>query len=242
MAVTYFNTACLRCEKQKIKTGKSKGFLSPYCRSCCSTIRWAKDKKPDLICKKCGKFFPFAQSGRKARVYCSRECRINQIEKICLICSKSFIVPASNANRYKQCSIKCSRSRGINSNCVKCGKEFRHSRTQNRSHCSIPCYRKSKGETSIEKKVRLNIEKLNLNFTQEFSVTKNRIYDFLIPSKNLLIECDGNYWHSLPTAIIADEKKNKTAKEFGYKLIRFSETEINTENFDKSFEEVLNRL
>jgi len=50
--------------------------------------------------------------------------------------------------------------------------------------------------------------------------------DIYIPSRRLIIECNGNYWHSLPERIKRDKKLENHAKENGYKLIWLWEDEI----------------
>ena len=66
-----------------------------------------------------------------------------------------------------------------------------------------------------------------------------RIYDYYIPSSNLLIELDGDFWHANPIKypkekllevqranILNDEYKTNLAKTSGYKIERFWETRI----------------
>ena len=48
----------------------------------------------------------------------------------------------------------------------------------------------------------------------------------LIFSDEETIECDGNYWHNLPDNKKRDLKKEMLLKAEGYKLYRFTETEI----------------
>lgn len=66
-------------------------------------------------------------------------------------------------------------------------------------------------------------------------------YDFYIPQSNTLIEIDGDFWHCNPNSkysipqypiqqknINRDQVKNKWALDNGYKILRFWETDINT--------------
>jgi very-short-patch-repair endonuclease len=48
-----------------------------------------------------------------------------------------------------------------------------------------------------------------------------RCFDYKIPNKNILIECDSTYWHSKPDRVEIDKLKNEIAKKHGYELIRF---------------------
>lgn len=54
---------------------------------------------------------------------------------------------------------------------------------------------------------------------RSFSV-EDRVYD--IRYKNILIESDGSYWHSLPDVIANDTYKTEIAKRNNYVLLRFS--------------------
>jgi very-short-patch-repair endonuclease len=85
--------------------------------------------------------------------------------------------------------------------------------------------------TKIELKVQNQLRSKGIEFICQKQI-KNRFYDIYIPSMNLLIECDGDYWHSLDRQKPIDELKNELAKFEGYKLIRLSESCINLKRFD----------
>jgi len=48
-----------------------------------------------------------------------------------------------------------------------------------------------------------------------------RCFDYKVPNKKILIECDSNYWHSLPESKENDKLKNEIAEKNGFKLIRY---------------------
>jgi very-short-patch-repair endonuclease len=50
--------------------------------------------------------------------------------------------------------------------------------------------------------------------------------DFFVPSKNLVIEVDGDYWHSRPGCKEFDEARDARVREGGYTVIRFRESAI----------------
>ena len=117
--------------------------------------------------------------------------------------------------------------------CKKCGKKFRYKKGSTIGRfCSVECYRKHSGKTSIEEIVENLLIELGLEYQSEFKVNRS-FYDFFLPKENVLIECDGKYWHSFPEAIKRDAKKDNLAKEKGYKLLRLSEKEILTTNIKK---------
>ena len=50
--------------------------------------------------------------------------------------------------------------------------------------------------------------------------------DILVPSMNLVIECDGNYWHKYPVGLERDHIRTKELIEKGFKVLRLWESEI----------------
>lgn len=74
MGIRYTNAECRDCGKIKPKALATRYFQSPYCRSCAIKYRWARDRKPPLICQKCGQRFPYNQSGSNPRFNLLIEC------------------------------------------------------------------------------------------------------------------------------------------------------------------------
>ena len=81
---------------------------------------------------------------------------------------------------------------------------------------------------------------LNIEYTHSFYIPSiKKIYDFHIPTHNILIEVDGDFWHCNPEVfpnptyktqeinLKNDQYKNQWALENGYKLLRFWEYDIN---------------
>lgn len=54
--------------------------------------------------------------------------------------------------------------------------------------------------------------------------------DIFIPSMNLIIECDGNYWHKYPTGREIDNIRTKELIEKGFKVLRVWESDIKKMN------------
>jgi very-short-patch-repair endonuclease len=126
--------------------------------------------------------------------------------------------------------------------CENCGKEFRHTPSTNPRFCCFACYRqaiaKRDGETSIEKKVRLFLQTLNIPFEQEYKMARYSL-DFFIPLLNLVIECDGTYWHRDAKR---DRAKNQYLKRHGFKVLRLSEDDINSGKSNNQIElHILNK-
>jgi very-short-patch-repair endonuclease len=96
----------------------------------------------------------------------------------------------------------------------------------------------SKLEDKMEEILKNNL----INYQKTFYAKSIKaFYDFFIPDTNIIIEVDGDFFHSNPkfypngpiykTQIqndLRDQEKNQWAKDNGYKLLRFWETDINT--------------
>lgn len=109
-------------------------------------------------------------------------------------------------------------------------------------------------ESSIEKKVRLYLESEGIPHIPEKFIEykgKWKSYDFIVTdglNYTFLIECDGNFWHD-PNGqhkiqkknIRNDKFKDKAAKHLGIPLLRFTETEINSD-FEKIKEKIHNEI
>jgi very-short-patch-repair endonuclease/predicted DNA-binding protein YlxM (UPF0122 family) len=110
-------------------------------------------------------------------------------------------------------------------------------------------------DTSIEVKIQNFLKQLNIEFFthQYMRITNGYQCDILIPSKNLVIECDGDFIHCNPKIYSADfvrfpngndkrrakdvwemdNKRTKELEEKGYRVIRLWENEIYAMNLNK---------
>lgn len=98
-------------------------------------------------------------------------------------------------------------------------------------------YKPSKLENTFSNILTL----LNINHSRSFYIKDIKaFYDFYLPDHNIIIEVDGDFWHTNPIKypdgptckcqiknLINDEKKNKWAVNNGYKMLRFWENDIN---------------
>ena len=125
--------------------------------------------------------------------------------------------------------------------CEFCEKEFKIKYIEQEEYfnkkrfCSQKCFgmfiykklRQYSKPTSIEKKVYKKLKELGILFEQQKLIGNKFYVDAYIPSLNLIIEADGDYWHSLPKVKNKDKYENIFLKRRGYNLIRLSEEEIN---------------
>lgn len=96
--------------------------------------------------------------------------------------------------------------------------------------------------SSIEIKIQNFLKQLGIEFFthQRMNIEHNYQCDIFIPSMNLVIECDGDYWHKYPTGKEIDKIRTSELIEKGFRVLRLWQNEINTLNL-KDFEEKLNQ-
>jgi very-short-patch-repair endonuclease len=78
-----------------------------------------------------------------------------------------------------------------------------------REKCAISRSKQSGRKSSIEILTEFILTELKIN-NEPQSVVGPYIFDFLLPDKNIYIECQGEYWHSLPG------RKERDAAKFSY--------------------------
>jgi very-short-patch-repair endonuclease len=102
----------------------------------------------------------------------------------------------------------------------------------------------TKSPTKIETKMSDFLKKENVEFIKNHAIGVFLV-DFYLPNHNLVIECDGDYWHANPDfvkdkeltkaqlrSIDRDKRKNEELIKKGIKFLRFWEKDINY-NFDE---------
>lgn len=202
-----------------------------------------KSTKVEKICVNCGKpYFVGVSSVIETSRFCSHSCkssytvkkmneenRVDWAEKTCPQCGKQYSVKPSHKDRNSYCSKKCmdaARMRRTNFTCPNCGKEFTrrnsHVRSEN-SFCSLKCFLQYR-PTGLERKVQAGLTERGIQFVSEYPVGPFSI-DIFIPSSNLAIECDGNYWHERRAS--KDAVRDRYITKCGITVIRFPEDEIN---------------
>ena len=87
-------------------------------------------------------------------------------------------------------------------------------------------------KTSIELIVEKQLEKYEISYHDQWNFGNKFSCDFHCPDINLIIECDGDYWHSLNNVKKRDKAKDAYAKVCGISMLRLPEHLINNENFD----------
>jgi len=100
-------------------------------------------------------------------------------------------------------------------------------------------------DTRIEIAMEKELIKNKFNYIKQFCISKISVVDFYLPDYNIVIQCDGCYWHgcqfcrSIPIRIIKDAEQNVALIKSGYTLFRFWEHEIH-DSLESCFKKIIN--
>jgi len=199
---------CLNCSAEfKRPNGRMK---AKYCRQQCyfeSQAKLSLSLKVEVKCPQCGKveLLTKGRAAVKTIGYCSDEChlgvkRVPRSLKQCPICNKTFTAVMGTGKIQRFCSRRCTSVYAVQ---------------------AMPT-----NGTSIERAVDAMLSTIAIIYVPQFKLGY-WVCDFFVPASNLVVECDGDYWHSLPKAILNDKRKDAWLKKHRYKLLRLTETEIN---------------
>ena len=219
---------CKGCSKQ-VEIRRMKNKIS-YCSLQC----YRKSKRP---IRKNGKIIKCD--------YCGKE---KYKSKIHLIKSKNLFCSQNCANKFQ------GRNR-LKYICRICGNEFRWSKSReidnNPTYCSMVCrnmdkerlikncikanliQQKKAGLNKLELKGRKILESigliLNKDFKEQVLMFDKFLVDVLILSKKLIIQWDGEYWHTQPKRKRLDISQDAYLTKCGYKVLRITDKQIKEE-------------
>jgi len=97
-------------------------------------------------------------------------------------------------------------------------------------------------DSLIEIKIQNFLKQLGIEFmTHQYIKDIEHGYqcDILIPSMNLVIECDGNYWHKYPIGREIDHIRTSELLQKGFKVLRLWEFEIKAMDLNKFKERLI---
>jgi len=181
-----------------------------------------KGGKIEITCQYCGKVCEawLCEIKQGKGKHCSRKCsglaqtkefkgennpnwQGGKIEIKCLICGKRREVDSNEIKRGggKYCSNRCSGLSNIERRIYK--------------------------NTSIEIAIEKELKKANLDYQKQVAICKIGVVDFFLPKYDVIIECDGDYWHNKTDTKQRDATKNLVWMFNNYKVFRFWEHEIN---------------
>jgi very-short-patch-repair endonuclease len=118
-------------------------------------------------------------------------------------------------------------------NCEVCGKKLsqRHGKSSKCNPCFLEAQFKAKKPTSIEEKVYNELKSMGLLFETQKFINGKFVVDVYVPSLNLVVEADGDYWHGLERIKNKDKAENAYLTKCGFNVLRLSESEINDGSF-----------
>lgn len=91
--------------------------------------------------------------------------------------------------------------------------------------------------SSLETKFAQELANRKINFAQQHAIVTDNgswLYDFYIPSSNMLIEIDGEYWHTTNKQLNRDKIKTQIAKDHKYRFLRLSENNLDLDLLDQT--------
>ncbi len=86
--------------------------------------------------------------------------------------------------------------------------------------------RKPTWSSSIERALEKSFLEESLDFEHNSSIFNCFRPDFVFRSKKLIVEADGDYWHSLPQKKKRDQQLDLRAYQEGWTVFHFTETRI----------------
>ena len=94
----------------------------------------------------------------------------------------------------------------------------------------------NKNDTSIERKIENWLLFNNILYIKQFEY-KFGLADFWLPENNIIVECDGDYWHSLSGCKERDKRQTEWLENNDFNVLRFTETNIKN-NFNVCIGEI----
>ena len=202
---------CSYCEQSIWRSGydikhKTNHFCSRNCMHKWQSEKWIGEKSPhykrySVECSYCGK-------ERLVTKYCLEHKKNHFCDRECLAKWNSKNLAGKNnpnfGNRLSEKSLQKIRDRTL--------KQLENHEIG---------FRDTLPERIVENYLLFN----NVLYVKQFRY-KLGVADFYLPEENIIIECDGDYWHNLPNYKKRDKKQTEWLEENGYKVVRLWESDI----------------
>lgn len=238
----------VRCTIEKICETCAKTYLvepyrsnSRFCSKPCQAVGHSKElfRQTERRCLHCGKSFLARPASE--RLYCSTYCaslehgakvsgdRTERTTSTCPVCGRIFSARATLHQVH--CSRSCanrSYERRITLACKICKKQYIvRQKFSDQKYCSRACRTIGIGKTEsyLEKLMAKELLKYAIPAFPQYPLGPYTV-DFALPTERIVIECDGDYWHSLPQCAARDKRKDKFFKGRGWRVLRFREKRL----------------
>ncbi|MGN8645899.1 endonuclease domain-containing protein [Gracilibacillus sp. HCP3S3_G5_1] len=220
--------------------GLYRGKPKKYCSAICS----GRSKGKPLTCIICGNKFDTSTRPNRATKTCSKSCA-KKLKSAKIKQWHKSMHPEEKEKHFRKIITKTAKTRKRNNtpswNSGKTGVYSKETIEKIRASTLKQMENEKFQKTRIEKIMESYLIEINVNYKYSFILEK-RQYDFCLMDFNLIIECDGDYWHANPKyypnpenwqieRIHMDREKNVIAKNHGYQIVRFWEDDI-INNFD----------
>jgi len=218
-------------------------------------VGFNKDTKTYVSCLTCGEKIKISPSRIDRKKYCSKKCQNNSMKRHIPWnkgMKKKYTLASDNfrkASILRWSKMTNEERREMGNKISNSKKGFKYSEKSKekmrnshlgKKHSPQQIYKCVQGwkkyfsgrkPSSIEIKLYQELKDRGLLFETQKIVGNRFIVDAYIPSLNLIIEADGDYWHSLAKVIERDKRKNQYVKSMGFNILRLSETEIKNNTF-----------
>lgn len=219
---------CSHCHKTFYNRGNKKNVK--YCSRKCA--QFGRRKGIVFQCEWCENKIYKSKSLIEKHNFCGRKCANkyqarNKSKFICKICGKTFGLSKSLAeNRkyeIKYCSMKC-----------------RNNDKEQRLFAAIRgnlAQLNKKGLNKLELAGQKILNDIGVSFNEQVLMFNKFLVDVLIPSRNLIIQWDGVYWHNNPRRKKLDKSQDAYLKQCGYHVLRITDLDIKN-NKDKVYRHI----
>lgn len=209
------------CSRSCAVSAQSTGRPNPHGKAALEKARqvkketglapWNKKTPVTLTCFECGRLFDVIPSRATTARYCSHNCHSK---------SKTRVLGPSHPLYTR-----------VERRCEWCGaaRMVKPAKTQEFRFCSRSCLAAFvSSQKPIGTLERLLAEQFNareLDYVARHPIG-SYCADFAFPGQRLVVEADGDYWHSTPTQKRKDAKRDAALSALGWQTLRLSESDI----------------
>jgi len=214
------------------RKGKSSGAKGKH---------WSKERRIKIIKALTGKHCS-EETKRKIKIANTGKKHTEETKKKIGLSSKGrgFGIPRTEevkkrisiSSKGKVLSEECKRKISIANKGKKCSKETKRKLSKIHKELYLsgkfkPVLPKKYSNTSIEILMENELKKKGFDYEKQKHIKGVGFVDFFLPDFNIIIECDGDYWHNKSGAQNKDANRDFAASFFHkYKTFRFWEHEI----------------
>lgn len=179
--------------------------------------------------------------------------RVEKLQVTCAVCGKREAIHPCRSKTYKFCSPICNgahkatitgpahpRYSMVDRICQWCGEEFKCKPAKVRYGEGLYCARRCLGsaKSKLQQGRRSSIEILTEQWLEARGIAYEAqvqvgpwVVDFVLTGTGIVLECDGDYWHSLPRSVARDRQKNGWMYRNGRMIVRLRESAINAGDY-----------